>query len=56
MKLTTGSVVMQFASVGFDVAVFELSMALCTGSTLVIIRSRPAWPVRNSPTSCTSGR
>ena len=28
---------MQFASVGFDVAVFELAMALCTSSTLVIV-------------------
>ncbi|TQF75181.1 amino acid adenylation domain-containing protein [Rhodococcus spelaei] len=46
MRLTQGSVVMQFASVGFDVAVFELSMALCTGSRLVIVpdHSRVAGP------------
>jgi amino acid adenylation domain-containing protein/non-ribosomal peptide synthase protein (TIGR01720 family) len=36
MGLQPDSKVLQFAGVGFDVAVFELSMALCMGGELVI--------------------
>ncbi|MFC7728346.1 amino acid adenylation domain-containing protein [Actinomadura keratinilytica] len=46
MGLTRDSRVLQFASIGFDVTVFELTMALCHGGRLVLIPDTARVPGR----------
>ncbi|GAA2661125.1 hypothetical protein GCM10010412_033970 [Nonomuraea recticatena] len=46
MGLTPDSRVLHFASIGFDVTVFELCMALCHGGTLVLIPDEARVPGR----------
>ncbi|MBE1558005.1 non-ribosomal peptide synthetase [Nonomuraea africana] len=46
MGLTPDSRVLHFASIGFDVTVFELCMALCHGGTLVIVPDEARVPGR----------
>ncbi|MCD0449115.1 amino acid adenylation domain-containing protein [Actinocorallia sp. API 0066] len=44
MGLKPDSRVLQFASIGFDVTIFELSMALCYGGRLVLIPDEARMP------------
>ncbi|MBG0830163.1 amino acid adenylation domain-containing protein [Planomonospora sp. ID67723] len=46
MGLTPDSRVLQFASIGFDVTIFELSMALCHGGCLVLVPDEARVPGR----------
>ncbi|MFG2000817.1 amino acid adenylation domain-containing protein [Spirillospora sp. NPDC048911] len=46
MGLRPDSRVLQFASIGFDVTIFELSMALCHGGTLVLVPDEARVPGR----------
>ncbi|GLW66568.1 hypothetical protein Arub01_48120 [Actinomadura rubrobrunea] len=46
MGLTPDSRVLQFASIGFDVTIFELTMALCHGGRLVLVPDEARVPGR----------
>ncbi|WUH99882.1 amino acid adenylation domain-containing protein [Spirillospora sp. NBC_00431] len=46
MGLTPESHVLQFASIGFDVTIFELAMALCHGGRLVLVPDGARMPGR----------
>ncbi|WP_344946600.1 amino acid adenylation domain-containing protein [Actinomadura miaoliensis] len=46
MGLTRDSRVLQFASIGFDVTIFELTMALCHGGRLVLVPEESRVPGR----------
>ncbi len=44
LGVNAGSRVVQFASLGFDVAVWDICMALCTGATLIVVPSQMRIP------------